>query len=228
MVFPNQSKGQIHRFHLFHSLSSSNLNSSSTNCLDISMFGSHQCSIEHFLEASFLPCIGKLYDLACNGFNKKIKHLQYSIFSVEATQQTFVLMKTSLVFVFRRRLQDVFKTFWWRRIYSPESYLFRRRLQDVFKTSSSRPIYSSWSYVFKTSSKRFQDVFKTSSRRPQDIFKTSSRHLQDVFKTSSRHLQDIFKTSSRRLQNILKTSSRRLLDIFKTFSRRVIKLNCSW
>ena len=26
------------------------------------------------------------------------------------TQQTFVLMKTSFVFVFRRRLQDIFKT----------------------------------------------------------------------------------------------------------------------
>ena len=27
--------------------------------------------------------MGKLYDLACKGFNKKIEHLQYSIFFVE-------------------------------------------------------------------------------------------------------------------------------------------------
>ena len=82
------------------------------------------------------------------------------------TQQTFVLMKTSFVFVFRRRLQDVFKTSW------------------------SRPIYLPWPYVFKTSSRRFQDVFKTSSRRFEDVFKMSSRHLQDVLQ---RYLQDVFK-----------------------------------
>ena len=58
---------------------------------------------------------------------------------------------SSFVFVFRKRLQDVFKTFWSRRIYSPWSYVFGRRLQDVFKTSWSRQIYLSWSYVFKTS-----------------------------------------------------------------------------
>ena len=89
----------------------------------------------------------------------------------ETSQQTFVLMKTSFVFVFRRRLQDVFKTSW------------------------SRPIYSSWPYVFKTSSRCLQDVFKTFSRRLHGIFKTSSIHLQDIFKTSCK---DIFKTFSRR------------------------------
>ena len=71
-------------------------------------------------------------------------------------------------------------------------FVFRRRLQDVFKTSWSRPIYSSWLYVFKTSCKNF---FKTSSRRLQDIFKTLSRRFEDAFKTSCK---DIFKTFSRR------------------------------
>ena len=48
-------------------------------------------------------------------------------------------------------------------------FVFRRRLQDVFKTSWSRPIYLSWPYVFKTSSRR---LAKTSSRHLQDVFKT--------------------------------------------------------
>ena len=50
------------------------------------------------------------------------------------SQQTFVLMKTSFVFVFIRRLQDVFKTSW------------------------LRSIYLSWPYVFKSFSRRPQDV----------------------------------------------------------------------
>ena len=91
--------------------------------------------------------------------------------------------------VFRVRLQ---KTCWYRRIYSPQSYIFK-----TSSTSWSRPIYSSCSYVFKTSCK---NVFKTSSRRLQNVFKTS-------WKTSSRHLQDVFKTSCK---NVFKTSSRRL------------------
>ena len=45
------------------------------------------------------------------------------------TGQTFVWMKTSFVFVFRRRLEEAFKTSW------------------------LRPIYSSWPYVFKTFSR---------------------------------------------------------------------------
>ena len=109
------------------------------------------------------------------------------------------ILKTSFVFVFGRRLEDVFKT---------NMFALALRLQDVFKTSWSRPIYSSWLYVFKTSSRRFQDVFKTFSRRLQDIFKTS---CQDVFKTSCKN---VFKTSSRRLA---KTSSRHLQDVFKTY-----------
>ena len=90
------------------------------------------------------------------------------------------VLKTSLVIVFRRRLdQDEYVL------------LTHTSSEDVFKTSSSKPIYSPWSYIFKTSSKCFQDVFKTSSKR---LPNTSSRRLQDIFKTSSRHLQDIFKT----------------------------------
>ena len=111
-----------------------------------------------------------------------------SVYKVDITQQTFVLMKTSC-----RSL--VFKMSWSRRISSPQPYVFRRRLQDVSKTSWSKPIYSSWPYVFKTSSKRLQDLFKASSRRLQDVLKTSSRCLQDIFKTSCK---DIFKTFSRR------------------------------
>ena len=71
-----------------------------------------------------------------------------------------------------RCLEDVLKTSF--------VFVFRRRLQ---KTSWSRPIYSSWSCVFKNSSRRFEDVFKTSSRH---LAKTSSKCLQDVFKTFSR------------------------------------------
>ena len=114
------------------------------------------------------------------------------------SQQTFVL-KTSFVFIFRRRLdQDK---------YVRLSLTSSRRLQ----MSWSRPIYSSWPYVFKTSSKHFQDVLP---RCLQDIFKTSSRRLA---KTSWRYLQDVFNTFWKRLQ-----------DIFKTYSRRIIKLKCSW
>ena len=116
------------------------------------------------------------------------------------------ILKTSFVFVFGRRLEDVFKT---------NMFALALRLQDVFKTSWSRPIYSSWLYVFKTSSRRFQDVFKTSCK---NVFKTSSRRLQDVLKTSSKRLQDVlknvFKTSSRRLQDVLQ---RYLQDVFKTY-----------
>ena len=76
--------------------------------------------------------------------------------------------------------EDVFKTFWSSRIYSPYSYVFRRHLQDVFKTSWSRSIFSSWPYVFKMSSKRFKDVFKTSSIHLWDVLQ---KCFQGLFKT---------------------------------------------
>ena len=113
------------------------------------------------------------------------------------------VFKTSFVFVFRRRLQDVFKRFWSRRIYSPESKIFRshtssRRLQDVFKMFS----------------RRLQDVFKTSC---QDVFKTLSRRLQDVMKTYSRHL-------SKRLQDIFKMSSGRFEDVLQRYFQYFFKM----
>ena len=125
-----------------------------------------------------------------------------------ATQQTFVLMKTSW-----RRLEDVFRL----RLRKTSS----RCLQDVLmktniflliihlqKTSSRRLGQDQYIRLGYTSSRRLQDVFKTFSRRLQDVL---PRRLQDVFKTSSRHLQDVFKTSSKRLQDV---SQIRLEDIF--------------
>ena len=126
------------------------------------------------------------------------------------------VLKTSLVFVFRRGLGDVLKTSSSRRKYSPYSYVFRRRLQDVFKTFHQDQHIR----VDNTSSRRLQDVFKTSSRHLQDVFKMSSRRLQDVLKTSSRHLQDVFKTYYQLKVFLLtqfKTSSRRLPNVFKMY-----------
>ena len=110
------------------------------------------------------------------------------------------VLKTSLVFVFRRRLQDVLiKT----NIFTLVTRLHKtssRRLQDVLVKTNTLGLGD-------TSSRRFQNVFKTSCK---NAFKTSSRRLQDVFKTSSRHLQDVFKISSRRLA---KMSSRHFQDV---------------
>ena len=120
--------------------------------------------------------------------------------SLEYTQQTFALMKTSWrrlsssssedvlvktnIFVLAIRLQDVFKT-------------FSRRLQDVLQ-------------------KRLQDIFKTSSRRFQDVFKTSSRRLAKV---SSRRFQDV----SSSYAVLVNKFSRCLQDVFTTFLRRTAK-----
>ena len=87
---------------------------------------------------------------------------QCDVDHIQCTQQTFISMKTSFLFVFRRGLQGVLKTSW------------------------SRRIYSSWSYILKTPSRRFQDLLKTSSRR---LAKMSSKHLQDVLKTFWRRLE---------------------------------------
>ena len=81
------------------------------------------------------------------------------------------VLKTSFIFVFRRRLHQ-------------DEHALALRLQNVFKTFWSRLIYSSWLYVFKTFSRRLgQDQYiplgYTSSRRLQDIFKTPSRRFQD-------------------------------------------------
>ena len=106
--------------------------------------------------------------------------------------------------------EDVFKTSWSRRIYSPYSYVFRRRLQDVLIKTNIFVLVIRLQDVFKTFSRSLQEVFKTCSRR---LVKTFSRLLQNLFKTSSRHFEDVFK---------------HLQDVFKIFSRRIIKLICSW
>ena len=115
------------------------------------------------------------------------------------------VLKTSLVFVFRRLLQDVFKTSWSRRIYSPYSYVFRRRLHQDQHIRLGH-----------TSSRLLQDFFKTSSRLFQDVFKASSRCFENVFKTSSRHLQDVFKTYYQ-VKLFLVTQFQ---DVFETYSKR--------
>ena len=114
------------------------------------------------------------------------------------------------------RLEDVFKTSWSRRIYSPYSYVFRR----CFKTSSRRLDQDQYIRPGHTSSRRLQDVFKTSY---QDVFKTSSRPLQDVFKTSSKSLQDVLQ---RCLQDLFKKYDRvklflltRFQDVFETYAK---------
>ena len=93
------------------------------------------------------------------------------------SQQTFVLMKTSFVFVFERRLDE-------------DEYIF------INHTSSEDVLQDHYIRLVHTSSRRLQDVFKTSSRR---LAKTSSRRLQNVFKTSRKY---VLKTSSRRFEDV--------------------------
>ena len=88
------------------------------------------------------------------------------------SQQTFVLMKTSFIFVCRRRLHQ-------------DEYVC------LSLTSSRRLAQDQYICLGYMSSRRLQDVFKTSSRHLQDALKTSSRRLQNVFKTSSIRLQDV-------------------------------------
>ena len=123
------------------------------------------------------------------------------------------VLKTSFVFVFRRRLQ---KTASRRLDQDGYIHLTHTSSEDVFKTSSRRLDQDQYIRLGHTSSRRRQDVFKTSSRR---LAKTSSRRLQDIFKTSCKN---VFKTSSRRLA---KTSSRYLQDVFKTSSRPLAKIS---
>ena len=68
------------------------------------------------------------------------------------------VLKTSFVFVFRRRLdQDEYVR------------LSLMSSEDVFKTSSRILGHTSSRSLAKMSSRRFEDVFKTSSRRFQDV-----------------------------------------------------------
>ena len=97
------------------------------------------------------------------------------------------VFKTSFIFAFRRRLQDV--------LIKTNLLALLIRLQ---KTSSRRLDQDQYIRLDHTSSRRFQDVlqkllkgiFKTSSRRFKKVFMTSSRHLQDVLQ---RCAQDTFK-----------------------------------
>ena len=74
------------------------------------------------------------------------------------------VLKTSFVFVFRRRLdQDEYVR------------LSLTSSEDVLVKTNISVLAICLEDVFKTFSRRLQDVFKTSSRRFQDVFKTSSR-----------------------------------------------------
>ena len=107
----------------------------------------------------------KLPELSCFNFiMKALEDLE------KVTQQTFVL-KTSFVFVFRRRLQDV--------LIKTNMFALVLRLQ---KTSLRRFGQDQYIRLGHTSSSRLQDVLP---RCLQDVFKKSSRGLA---KTSSRHL----------------------------------------
>ena len=117
-------------------------------------------------------------------------------------------MKTSFIFVFKKRLLD--QDQW--------IHLSHTSSEDVFKTSWSRPIYKSSSYVFKTS---WRCLAKTSARRFRKLLQNVlQKRLQDIFKNSSRCLaktsclQRVSKTSCK---NVFKTCSRCLQDVFKTY-----------
>ena len=113
------------------------------------------------------------------------------------------VLKTSFVFVFRRRLdQDEYIR------------LSHSSSEDVLKTSSRRLDQDQCICLGDMSFRRLQDVFKTFSRRLQDVSKTSSRPLQGVFKTYSRRFEDVLKMSLRHLRDILQ---RYLQDVFKAF-----------
>ena len=128
---------------------------------------------------------------------------KYVLESNVPSQQTFVLMKSSWRLLSSSSSEDVFKTSWSRRMYSPYSYVFRWGLQDVFiKTKIFLLVI------------RLQDVLR---KRLEGNFKAFSTHLQDIFKTSPKLLQDVLQ---KRLPDNFKTSCK---DVFKAFSRRIIK-----
>ena len=134
-----------------------------------------------------------------------------------ASQQTFVLMKTSWRCLPSSSSEDVSKTS--SRGLDQDEYIRFSLMssKDIFKTSWWRLIYSSWPYVFKTSSRHFQNVFKTSSRRlaktsSRRLGKASSRTLQDVLQI---YLQDVFK-AYHQVKLFLLT---RLWEVFNMFLR---------
>ena len=121
-----------------------------------------------------------------------------SLVPIHVPQQASVFMKTSFmtsfVFVFRRCLQNVFKTSWSRRIYLPQSY--------VFKTTSRRLDQGGYIRLGHMFWRRLEDIFRTSC---ENVFKTSSTRLEDFLIMSWTFLQDIFNAPRR---------------LFKKYSRR--------
>ena len=99
-------------------------------------------------------------------------------------QQTFVLMKTSFILVFRRRLDQ-------------DGYI--------------RPSHTSSEDVFKKSSRRLGKTFwRFLQKSARHLAKMSSRHLQDVFNTYHQvklfllnSFQDVFETYSNVFQTYL-------------------------
>ena len=130
-----------------------------------------------------------------------------------ASQQTFILMKTSW-----RRPENAFRLL--------EDVLIKTNIFTLLirlqKTPSRRLDQDQYIRLGHTFSRNTEGVFLTSSRllpdilprRLQDVFKTFSRRFQDIFKTPSRHLQDVL---LRPIQDVLQ---KRLQDIFKTFWKR--------
>ena len=122
------------------------------------------------------------------------------------------VLKTSFVFVFRRRLQDI--------LIKADIFALVIRLQKMSSRSLGQDQYIRLGHT--SSRQHFQDVFKMSSR---PLAKTSSRLFwrllqdvlqrspEDIFKKSSRPFEDVFKTSSRRLAKI---SSRRFQDVLSS------------
>ena len=112
------------------------------------------------------------------------------------------VLKTSFVFVFRRRLQDVLikkNIFAWViRLQKTSS----TGLQDVLVKTNIFVLAIFLEEVLQTSWKRLEEVFRTSYK---NVFKASSRHLAKAFLrrlAKSFCSQDVLKTSSRRFPKI--------------------------
>ena len=112
-----------------------------------------------------------------------------------------IIMKTALVFVFRRRLPDV--------LIKTNIFTLLICLQDVLIKTNIFDLDIRLQDVFRTFLRRLQDVFKSFLRCLQDVL---LRRFQDVFKTFWR----LFITSSIDLLDVLQRS---LQDLFKTYHR---------
>ena len=101
-------------------------------------------------------------------FFHRVKQLTYFLTSVEKDALNSAVPVQNTCNLANIRLdEDVLKTSF--------VFVFRRRLQDVLIKTN---VVALFTRLQKTSSRRLQDVLKTSSKR---LAKTSSRHLQDVF-----------------------------------------------